>query len=1216
MNTMNEDDKNNPGPQPWIDPALEARVVAYVMGEASAFEAGELDRLLAENPELAIFKRRIEAVHGLMVEASRPQRPKVQLSPERRQKLLETIGVKVQAPQEKVRVLSRPNPAWWSSQVLIRLAACLVMGGIVVAFISSVTRFHSANQPAYFTAQFEQGSVQASADSSYSGFGSVQPNGGADGKLENLTVSAAPAVAPKPQVMTAVAPAILMDQARALPVTASATPAPARMAEFQVFHKSGDAITPVAQNPLYPDYAKNQPKSVSALRASDAKTNESPQAADKLAEIATPERPESGDREELKSVADADGKPAPGWDSLSMYRGVNVLKYGQDEYNVRNNDVANKDVVDSIKAADASVAVGATQNAAKFDGFVNYGSPINSVVAPGSFVVSSNAVNQPVFSTRTDASGNIVTDGNAEPYAEGLFGEKVQEAQDKVPILGDIPITGRLFRSAADQSVKRNPNVVGAKTEESVGLLQDAQTFFDSGRYDLAFKRYEQALNIDPADLSARQGLEQIAAARAQYQDKSYNESRSRMLMQVDKRWELPVRRFDIGAGTITEQPQAAGASQLINRKLDEIVIPRVDLHDATVREALEFLKQRAVQLDATEQDAARKGINMVMKVSPDAPEANARITLALNDIPLRAAIEYVAKAANLKLKIEPYAVSIVPMIEVTDALISKQYKVPPEFVTALRNSGTGAGGGNVLPAAGGGPTAAASSVSGIGSRSSAKDFLVAKGVDFPPGASANFLAASGKLIVKNTQANLDLVDTLVEKDDASVPANKPSGPYSQPSEVETSKQPVSTFSLHVSDVSFQLAKDALAKGTVPDPERIRPEEFYNAFDYNDPAPAPGEEVACRIEQCAHPLMQQRDLVRIALKVAAAGRAAGQPLRLTILLDTSGSMEREDRAASVRQALQTLATLLGPNDRVTLIGFARTPRLLADQVPGDQAQKLVDIAARTPSEGGTNLEAALGLASELALKQRLPAAQNRIVLLTDGAANLGDADPARLAHQIEKTRQQGISFDACGVGANGLNDEILEALTRKGDGRYYFINKPEDADASFARQLAGAFRPAAENVKVQVVFNPSRVSQYRLIGFEKHLLKKEDFRNDKVQAAELSAEEAGVALYQVETLPEGDGELGQVFVRFRDPASGQMVERSWTMPYDAKAPSFDQASPSMQLATTAALLAEKLQRRGPVDLTTLTPVLTNLRSQYPHQARVAELIQMFEQLRQ
>ena len=107
-----------------------------------------------------------------------------------------------------------------------------------------------------------------------------------------------------------------------------------------------------------------------------------------------------------------------------------------------------------------------------------------------------------------------------------------------------------------------------------------------------------------------------------------------------------------------------------------------------------------------------------------------------------------------------------------------------------------------------------------------------------------------------------------------------------------------------------------------------------------------------------------------------------------------------------------------------------------------------------------------------------------------------------------------------------------------------------------------------------------------------------------------------MAVYQVQTLPEGDGELGEVFVRFRDPANGQMIEHSWTMPYDAKAPAFNKAAPSMQLAVTSALLAEKLRGDSQVDLNTLAPVITNLRGQYPHQAKVADLIRMFERMRQ
>ncbi|HVS54594.1 MAG TPA: von Willebrand factor type A domain-containing protein [Opitutaceae bacterium] len=456
------------------------------------------------------------------------------------------------------------------------------------------------------------------------------------------------------------------------------------------------------------------------------------------------------------------------------------------------------------------------------------------------------------------------------------------------------------------------------------------------------------------------------------------------------------------------------------------------------------------------------------------------------------------------------------------------------------------------------------------------------------------------------------------ETDDAKRPAS-PAG-QTKPSveETSTARDSVSTFSLHVSDVSFRLAQAALARGEMPDASRIRPEEFYNAFDYGDAAPTPAEKIGCRIEQSAHPFLQQRNLVRIAMKVPATGRGAGTPLRLTILLDTSGSMEREDRAAAVRAALNSLVSLVGANDRVTLIGFARTPRLIAEDLPGDRARELLDLVARTPAEGGTNLEAALALAGELVDRHFLAAAQNRIVLITDGAANLGAIDPKVLAAGIETLRARHIALDVCGVGLNGLDDDMLESLTRKSDGRYYVLNSPADADAGFAQQLAGAFRPAAENVKVQVRFNPARVASYRLIGFEQHRLREEDFRNDKVDAAELAADEAAVALYQVEPLPQGEGELGEVFVRFRDAASGAMVERSWTMTYEPQARAFDRATPSMQLAGTAGLLAEKLRgdtAQTQFKLADLAPVVNALRNSYANQPRVQELATMFAQLR-
>jgi Mg-chelatase subunit ChlD len=364
-------------------------------------------------------------------------------------------------------------------------------------------------------------------------------------------------------------------------------------------------------------------------------------------------------------------------------------------------------------------------------------------------------------------------------------------------------------------------------------------------------------------------------------------------------------------------------------------------------------------------------------------------------------------------------------------------------------------------------------------------------------------------------------------------PAAKPVAPSAGLNETNAAAEAFSTFSLHVSDVSFKLAAAALARGEWPEAAKVRIEEFVNAFDYGDPLPGKSEKVACVVEQGIHPFLQQRNVLRVSMRTSAEGRATNTPLRLTFVLDNSGSMERIDRQQTVRRAFALLSKQLTAIDQVTLISFSRQPRLLAENVSGTESGKLVELMEQLPSEGGTNIEAALQLAFEKASAQQTPGAQNRIVLLTDGAVNLGNANPESLSQMVESMRAAGIAFDAAGISADGLNDEVLEALTRKGDGRYYLMDSDEAADDNFAQQIAGALRPSASNVKVQVEFNPKRVGQYKLLGFEKHLLKQEDFRNDAVDAAEMAAAEAGVAMYQFEAKPDGEGDVGSVSVRFR-----------------------------------------------------------------------------------
>jgi general secretion pathway protein D len=358
-----------------------------------------------------------------------------------------------------------------------------------------------------------------------------------------------------------------------------------------------------------------------------------------------------------------------------------------------------------------------------------------------------------------------------------------------------------------------------AKVEEVKQLLTEAEGFYQSGRYDLAHKRYDQVLALDPYNTAARKGQERLDNEKYHYAEQAYNETRGRALWQVEKGWEQPVRQYGQTAGPLSEafQRDTAGTAR-INSKLNTIIIPRIEFRDASIREAIDFLRQQAAANDpATE---GKKGVDIVLRVvplggrappeavpptvqaatppptgtpegglapaavptaspapvivTPGAPvapainPAEARITITLGQIPLGEALRYVAAQAGLKVKVEPYAVLIIPISEQSTDLITKEYRVPPGFISTTVNVGPSALNAPAARAGTGGGTGKDTQESTGGrllvNREGAKEFLESQGVPFPPGASANFLPQSSRLIVRNTPDNLELVDALVEQ--------------------------------------------------------------------------------------------------------------------------------------------------------------------------------------------------------------------------------------------------------------------------------------------------------------------------------------------------------------------------------------------------------------------------------------------------------------------
>lgn len=365
-----------------------------------------------------------------------------------------------------------------------------------------------------------------------------------------------------------------------------------------------------------------------------------------------------------------------------------------------------------------------------------------------------------------------------------------------------------------------------ARVEEVKKLLVEAEGYYSSGRYDLAFKKYEQVLNLDPYNVAARRGQERIDNTKTRYAEEAYNESRSRAMWEVQQAWQRPVRQYGTTVGPLADafQKDATGTARISN-KLNTIIIPRIEFRDASIREAIDFLRQQAAANDpATE---GRRGVDIVLRLAPlgsattttatttttasvpaavepasngpipagpDAPPAiipppaapvtvvstpainpsDARITITLNQIPLGEALRYIASQAALKVKVEPYAVSIIPISEQSSDLLTKEYRVPPGFIAATINPGASALNrpATAVGTKGGTGKDTQESTGGVQlvNREGAREFLESQGVPFPAGASAHFLPQSSRLIVRNVADNLELVDAIVEQATVSGP--------------------------------------------------------------------------------------------------------------------------------------------------------------------------------------------------------------------------------------------------------------------------------------------------------------------------------------------------------------------------------------------------------------------------------------------------------------
>jgi Ca-activated chloride channel family protein len=330
-----------------------------------------------------------------------------------------------------------------------------------------------------------------------------------------------------------------------------------------------------------------------------------------------------------------------------------------------------------------------------------------------------------------------------------------------------------------------------------------------------------------------------------------------------------------------------------------------------------------------------------------------------------------------------------------------------------------------------------------------------------------------------------------------------------------TSAEPLSTFSIDVDRASYSNIRRYVRDGKLPPKDAVRIEEMVNYFPYDYATPRASEPFSVTTEVGEAPWQPQHRLVRIGLQAQRVELGKMPPNNLVFLIDVSGSMQPPNKLPLLKQSMRMLVNELRPIDRVAMVVYAGNAGLVLPSTPGSDKAKIMEALEALEAGGSTAGGAGIRLAYEVAHEHHLENGNNRVILATDGDFNIGVSSDAEMVRLIEEKRKQGTFLTVLGFGMGNLKDSKLEQLADHGNGNYAYIDDLHEARKILVTELGGTLLTVAKDVKIQVEFNPARVSAYRLIGYENRLLANEDFDNDAKDAGEIGAGHSVTALYEV-----------------------------------------------------------------------------------------------------
>ncbi len=388
---------------------------------------------------------------------------------------------------------------------------------------------------------------------------------------------------------------------------------------------------------------------------------------------------------------------------------------------------------------------------------------------------------------------------------------------------------------------------------------------------------------------------------------------------------------------------------------------------------------------------------------------------------------------------------------------------------------------------------------------------------------NANTSSKESSTTTANSSSNSNMASSPMMREDKQSDSDSTKGEkYAEIDEnpfLETSRAPLSTFSIDVDTASYANVRRYLNDGTLPPRDAVRIEELINYFEYDYPSPVGDVPFSVTTEVANAPWNAKHRIVSIGLQGKKVALDNVPPSNLVFLLDVSGSMNDPRKLPLLKDALRILVNQLSSKDKVAIVVYAGKSGLILPSTSADNKGEILNALNNLGAGGSTNGGQGIQLAYKVAQENFIKDGNNRVILATDGDFNVGLKSDDELVRLIEHKRNSGIFLSVLGFGSGNTNDSMMEKLADRGNGNYAYIDSQEEARKALGSQVAGTLYAIAKDVKIQVEFNPAKVAGYRLIGYENRLLANHDFNDDRKDAGDIGAGHSVTALYEI--IPAG-----------------------------------------------------------------------------------------------